>query len=207
MTEYWNSLALESGFKGLKLMCLTDNLLLEQRDVYDSFENIIEWQPNAAKFNNKTSRNPIVSSLKTLRRSTFTQLERLTGIDFRNWDPAAKIKQKQLNLISYDDVWNTINNIKPVSTKNIPGAFIRWDNTPRFHENGSVITGETPEKFYKYMKKQILHARNDYNSDIIFFYAWNEWAEGGYLEPDEEYGYEYLKALKRALIETNEFPE
>ncbi len=207
MTEYWNSLAAESGFKGLKLMCLTDNLLLENREVYDPFENIIEWQPNAAKFNNKSSGNHLISSLKALRRRTFTHLERLTGIDFRSWDPAAKFKQKQLSLMSYDEVWNTINNINPISSKNIPGAFIRWDNTPRFHENGSVIAGETPEKFYKYMKKQILHARNAYNSDMIFFYAWNEWAEGGYLEPDEEYGYEYLEALKRALIETDEFPE
>lgn len=38
-------------------------------------------------------------------------------------------------------------------------------------------------------------------------YAWNEWAEGGFLEPDEVNKYAYLQAIKDALIETNEFPE
>ena len=37
---------------------------------------------------------------------------------------------------------------------------------------------------------------------MIFMYAWNEWAEGGFLEPDEQNGYAYLRALKDALEET-----
>lgn len=39
---------------------------------------------------------------------------------------------------------------------------------------------------------------------MIFMYAWNEWAEGGYLEPDEENGYGYLEAVYEALKNTNE---
>ena len=42
---------------------------------------------------------------------------------------------------------------------------------------------------------------------MIFMYAWNEWAEGGYLEPDEEHGYAYLDAIRTALEKTGEFPE
>ena len=206
MMSLWNDLAIEAGFPGLKLMCLTDNLLLEDTKVYDSFESIIEWQPNAAKFNNKSSQNPVIASLKSFRRSFFSKMEQLTGIDLRNWDPAAKMLGKSLQFISYDSVWEQILNIQPSSSKSIPGAFIRWDNTPRFHEKGSVIIGENPVKFYNYMKQQIVHARNDYKSDMIFFYAWNEWAEGGYLEPDTEYGYDYLIALKKALMDTGELP-
>ncbi|WP_354267291.1 glycoside hydrolase family 99-like domain-containing protein [Bifidobacterium longum] len=40
----------------------------------------------------------------------------------------------------------------------------------------------------------------------MFMYAWNEWAEGGYLEPDERFGYGNLEAIRKALIENDEFP-
>ena len=44
-----------------------------------------------------------------------------------------------------------------------------------------------------------------YKKDYIFIFAWNEWAESGYLEPDEKYSYGYLDALKQALLENGEY--
>ena len=38
-------------------------------------------------------------------------------------------------------------------------------------------------------------------------FAWNEWAEGGYLEPDKRDGYKVLNAIKEALEETGEMPQ
>lgn len=44
-----------------------------------------------------------------------------------------------------------------------------------------------------------------YHSDMLFVTAWNEWAECGYLEPDEKYKYGYLEAIKKALENNGEF--
>ena len=90
--------------------------------------------------------------------------------------------------------------------KNIPGAFVGWDNTPRKGHRGQVYIGDTPEKLNKYMSKQIQRAKSIYKKDMIFMYAWNEWAEGGYLEPDERTGYKNLEAIRDALKANNEFP-
>ena len=42
--------------------------------------------------------------------------------------------------------------------------------------------------------------------DMIVLFAWNEWSEGGYLEPDEKYGVKYLEAIKNTLIRYDELP-
>lgn len=110
------------------------------------------------------------------------------------------------NYVNYDAAWQAILKRTPTSEKNIPGAFVGWDNTPRHGKNGRVYVGDNPEKFEQYLTKQIIRAKEIYHKDMIFMYAWNEWAEGGYLEPDVRYGYKNLEAIRNALIKTGEMP-
>ena len=51
-----------------------------------------------------------------------------------------------------------------------------------------------------------MNAKENYHSDMLFLFAWNEWTEGGYLEPDQRDKYLRLISVKNALIETGEFP-
>ncbi len=101
-------------------------------------------------------------------------------------------------------MWDIILGQKPYNEKSIAGAFVRWDNTPRHGERGWVCVPDNPKQFEKNLEKQIDNVKKNYKSDMIFIYAWNEWAEGGYLEPDQIDGYGYLEAIKSALVNTGE---
>ena len=88
-----------------------------------------------------------------------------------------------------------------------PCAFIDWDNTPRKGNRGSVIIGASPEKFETYFSQLVEKAKAVYKKDYIFIFAWNEWAEGGYLEPDQKYEFGYLNAINQVLSSKNELPK
>lgn len=105
-----------------------------------------------------------------------------------------------LDIKYYDKVWNSILNRKrEINGREVYlGAFVNWDNTARKGYNATITQGSTPEKFSKYLSKQYKIATEVTNSEYIFINAWNEWAEGTYLEPDKKYKYGYLEAVKKA---------
>ncbi len=102
---------------------------------------------------------------------------------------------------SYDRVWKeVINNAgKTYGDKKVyRGAFVDWDNSPRKANRGLVLTGAGPEKFGKYFSQLLQIATKDH-SDYLVVNAWNEWAEGCYLEADEKFRFAYLEQIKNAI--------
>ena len=82
----------------------------------------------------------------------------------------------------------------------IPAVLPGWDNTPRSGIRGIVFEGSTPELFEEYLAKAVDLVRDKPAEErIIVLKAWNEWAEGNYVEPDAKFGHQYLDAIRRAL--------
>ncbi len=77
------------------------------------------------------------------------------------------------------------------------GAMTHFDNTARKIYRGAQLFPITPELY----KEWISHSIQESKTDQVFITAWNEWAEGMHLEPDQKYGYAYLQATKEALEE------
>jgi lipopolysaccharide biosynthesis protein len=79
-------------------------------------------------------------------------------------------------------------------------VFPGWDNTPRRGEEGVVVHGTTPERYGEWLRREIVRARANPPGDrLVFINAWNEWAEGAFLEPDAANGRRYLEATRSAL--------
>jgi len=197
MLGYWNQLSIENGFNGIHFAYQHVSYTLSPKCDESLFTYAIEYHPSCARAFKEMETH---ANLKRIKKQIVNFFENKLKIDLREF----KKGMKPLEHFSYDEVWNYIIKMKPRNNKCIPGAFIDWDNTPRRKDKGFVCDGSTPKKFEEYMIKQILHAKNDYKKDMIFIFSWNEWAEGGYLEPDEHNKYGYLEALYNALKSTNE---
>ena len=82
-----------------------------------------------------------------------------------------------------------------------PGVCPMWDNDARKGRSASSLYGATPAKYGAWLRaaSRASFAANQGEARIVFINAWNEWAEGAYLEPDRHFGYAYLAETRRAL--------
>ncbi len=78
-----------------------------------------------------------------------------------------------------------------------PCVVPNWDNTPRSGMNGLVLHGSSPDLFRRHVKKAVDMVQDrPEDQRLIFVKSWNEWAEGNHLEPDLQFGTQYLEVLR-----------
>lgn len=81
-----------------------------------------------------------------------------------------------------------------------PTIMPQWDRTPRAGQKTEYLINSNPEAFEKTIDDAIAHIKNKQpEHQIIFLKAWNEWGEGNYVEPDQQFGHGWLNAIKNAL--------
>jgi hypothetical protein len=91
-----------------------------------------------------------------------------------------------------------------------PNVTIGWDPSPRCHSDDewgnwgypftNTIGNNTPENFetaLQLTKDRLL--ADPCGPRILNINCWNEWTEGSYLEPDTEFKYGFLEAVKRVF--------
>lgn len=78
------------------------------------------------------------------------------------------------------------------------GVMAGWDNTARMGPRAHVFHGATPTNFRRWLHGTVVHERQQGGERVVFVNAWNEWAEGTYLEPDRDFGRGWLEAVSSA---------
>lgn len=198
MLDLWTKMAREAGLPGLTY-------------IYQSAASSFDGTWDRSRFAYGVEMNPgyCTSMFSTRRNNTFfpklmkytRALKHTLGIR-RSLMPSRK--PAAVGRGDYDTMWARILRLDGTSKstphlKMIPCAVTDWDNTPRHGIRGWCLDGVSPEKFAVYFKQMVERTKTVYHTDMIFVFAWNEWAEGGYLEPDAENGYKMLEAIRRAL--------
>lgn len=70
-----------------------------------------------------------------------------------------------------------------------------WDDTPRSFEKAKVITGRNPGDFKKICEEAKKFC-DEHGIKRVLLGPLNEWQEGSYLEPNEEFGFGYYEAVR-----------
>ena len=174
----WQETAKEFGFPGLYLVsldCLSDSVDPALNNLDAVAEIVPDWGL-LPKYQKPTVIHKILNKFRIFRTPFYDH-----------------------KIMKYEDLSNDcVNRIKP-DYKYFPGIAPSWDNTSRRKiSNAHVFHDSSPEKFDWWLNK-IIEDFKPYSEEenFIFINAWNEWAEGAYLEPDLKWGKAYLDVIKK----------
>lgn len=83
-------------------------------------------------------------------------------------------------------------------------ASVGWNTNPRYPAKSAqpTVIDSSPEKFEDALRRA--KAWCDANTaegqpKLITVNSWNEWTEGSYLDPDAQFGFGYLEAVRRVF--------
>lgn len=107
----------------------------------------------------------------------------------------------QGRLLDYERMTRWFERRPPVPYRRFRGVTLSWDNTARRGTRATVFVNFSLDRYRDWLRTAIENARRDAPAGerFVFVNAWNEWAEGTYLEPDQQNGLGYLEATRDAL--------
>ena len=177
MISFWEKLAIKEGFRGVHII---ETLTATQSKALSKLsEGIVFYEPGYT-----LNKSGIYKKLQTKIKLKINKI-------FEN--------KHLLNRVNYDQIYNKIirRNLNDFKKKIYLGAFVDYDDTPRRKYLGFVVDNVTPNKFENYLNI-LLKKSQEIESEFLFLTAWNEWAEGAYIEPDERNEYGFLEAIMNA---------
>ena len=191
MLALWRKLALSQGFPGLHIIgMLTGHEPDLRRRLFDAYA---EFEPmyTVHHYRHQKPESRWSRTITRLHRS----FAKRTG---RPIPPRHRDASPYTSRPNYQTVWDEIVR-RPIVSGHYPGAFADWDNSPRRPEDLALIfTDFKSETFKQSFAKQYQKGCTT-GSPFMFVNAWNEWAEGTYLEPDEARGHFFLEAIRDAV--------
>jgi lipopolysaccharide biosynthesis protein len=176
----WRRLAEQAGLPGLHFVAMYNG---ESHPALTQYDGVTRFGPGDYVIRQSRFERLLCHDLGPV-------LNRLIGHSF---GPARfsyrKVAQKSLDYVPTDDRY-------------YPGVLSNWDNTPRSKRRGIVFTGSTPQLFGEWLSRAVQRvAHRSPEHRLVFLKAWNEWAEGNYVEPDITYGRGWLEAIKKCILE------
>nr|WP_042671073.1 glycoside hydrolase family 99-like domain-containing protein [Methylobacterium sp. B34] len=189
--EHWRELAIKSGLPGIFFVGFADRRDEAGRyttKALQSFDAVVPHPPH--------------DYIRDRNRSVTGKLSKLIlSRDFRKIIPHEFFGRSRRPMrYRYSQAVRTAFHDLPQGDRFLPCIMPGWDNTPRSGVDGVVFENATPDLFAEYLEKAIrIVNANPPDRRIVFVKAWNEWAEGNILEPDNSNGIAYLEVIRRVV--------
>ncbi len=178
MMELWNDMAQEAGFNGMHFVETLRDGSCDNRPL--PFKAKMEFEP----IRTNMQQGAINLNYKRLRRRLIKGWNHIfqCAIPLNKPFRFADVARRSIELLSPEGTYG--------------GIFVGWDNTPRRGLASTIVLPPTKTEFKDYLYAKLTQTRQIYHTNYLFINAWNEWAEGTVLEPDESHRYVYLEAIK-----------
>ncbi len=180
-TTIWREEAQKLGLGDLYL-CRVESLTKERNinPASHGFDAAVDFQPDWSYFS------------RPLRRSLFWAVARSLGLSEKAYG--------KHRVFDYCSVVNRMRERPSVPYLRYPCVTPSWDNSARRKVDAVILKDASPECYGEWLKAVIEDANRGGRENLVFINAWNEWAEGNHLEPDQKFGRKFLEETRRALL-------
>lgn len=172
----WRKTAKETGIGDILIwMCQTHDINAKKLNIINDVDGEIEFPPH----------KPNITAVD------------LNKFQFENGcRPSALYSYESIinsYLVRNRDKSNTLPVYKTVT--------MAWDNSARRKCGWVNLIYYSLESFYNWVSDTVIYTEKTHKKDkqFMFINAWNEWAEGTYLEPDKKTGYANINTFSRAI--------
>jgi len=185
MVNFLNSLAVRDGFSGIHFVRMRIGKNVDFRGLNCAYS--VDFEPGTTAFDLHPNSIKDIRLWK-IKRSLYFKLSKFNFMT------------KILNdTIDYKSYFNSLLE-KSIDKKQYYSLICDWDNTPRKGRRGWSFSNVSIAVFKDALKK-LLQKSKEEGKEFIFIFAWNEWGEGGYLEPDEKRKFGFLEAVRSSYNE------
>ena len=196
----WRQLAKEHGLKGLYLVGMCDSVLTFRLNA-DGTRSVTMPNLKSSADIFKSVLDMGFDAVNSFGRRRGELLSKGKYTDLAN----TVLRKMGLPIGTYYDYAKTVNGFFAPEDKweNVfPTILSQWDRSPRAASYDGIYTGASPQAFEKHIKDALeLIKDKTPEHQIIMLKSWNEWGEGNYVEPDQQFGHGWLDAINKALRE------
>ncbi|MEW9624245.1 glycoside hydrolase family 99-like domain-containing protein [Rhodanobacter geophilus] len=155
------------------------------------FDGVVEFEPNRKHFPAaKNATGHVVSLLQRVLPTSWYDVLRNN-----RW-----LGKRNLNTIVDYAAYVDRSVARPaLDDTTYPVVFPSWDNTVR-RTSATIIENHDAAQYARWLDDAVSRvAERVPDQRLVFLNAWNEWAEGCHLEPDQRHGYAFLDATATVL--------